>query len=198
MPPSYRPSKLRRRSHEPQAPVTGTGQTIDTTGRSRDRRKAVLDEWFASASSQGKGTSKDFAAKVNKYVAQHADHCQDRDLTFEAKDMGHYLAAKVREGNSRVSKKAADKQKKSAVSWTIGTPQDYRPNIVTIDRRTLESYKATRQQLKEALKFKPRPELPEVVDGDEFFDAAGQVGDVDGLRQRAFSSEYKLAVRNAL
>ena len=197
MPPSSSlansPSKRRRRSHE--APATRTGQTIDTTGRSKDRRKAALDEWFASASSQGKGTSKCFATKVNKYVAQHADHCQDRDLTFEAKDMGHYLAAKVREGNSRVSKKAADKNKKPAVSWTIGTPQDYRPNMTAIDRRTLEGLK---ERLKEALKLKPRPELPEVVDGDEFFDAAGQVGDVDGLRQRAFSSEYKLAVRSAL
>ena len=105
MPPSSSlansPSKRRRRSHE--APATRTGQTIDTTGRSKDRRKAALDEWFASASSQGKGTSKCFATKVNKYVAQHANHCQDRDLSFEAKDMGHYLAAKVREGNSRVS-----------------------------------------------------------------------------------------------
>ena len=61
--------------------------------------------------------------------------------------------------------------------------------------------KQCREQLKGILKFQEREELPEVVDGDEFFDAK-EVDtddmDVDGTRRRLLSPEYKLAVRSAL
>ena len=70
--------------------------------------------------------------------------------------------------------------------------------MTTIDKRTLADLKASREQLKEILKFQQRTELPEVVDGEVFFDAGEGGMDVDGLRQRSLTPEYKLAIRNAL
>ena len=109
--------------------------------------------------------------------------------------MGHFLSAKLDEGNSRVSRKAAEVKSKAPASWTIKTPVDHRPNITTIDVRTLAKLREAREQLNEILKC--QPELPERVDGEDFWDAKDDM-DIDGSRQRTLSPEYKLAVRNAL
>ena len=187
------PEKRRRRSHE--APGKSSGQIVETTGRAEDRRRAILDEWFAKAG--GRGTAQVFAVEVNAFVSQHAQH-GDRDLAFNSQSISHYLAAKVKEGNKRVSKKAVEGSSKAPASWTIRTPIDLRSNMTTIDKRTLADLKASREQLKEILKFQQRTELPEVVDGEVFFDAGEGGMDVDGLRQRSLTPEYKLAIRNAL
>ena len=188
--------KGRRRSHE--ASDTSSGQVVQTTGRAEERRRAILDEWFAKT--EGKGTAGDFAVEVNAFVSQHAKHA-DPDLSFTSQAISKYLAIKLQDGNKRVSKKAADAKAKASWTWTIRTPVDLRPNMTTVDRRTLDDLKQCREQLKGILKFQEREELPEVVDGDEFFDAK-EVDtddmDVDGTRRRLLSPEYKLAVRSAL
>jgi len=178
------PEKRRRRSHE--APGKSSGQIVETTGRAEDRRRAILDEWFAKAG--GRGTAQVFAVEVNAFVSQHAQH-GDRDLAFNSQSISHYLAAKVKEGNKRVSKKAAEGSSKAPASWTIRTPIDLRSNMTTIDKRTLADLKASREQLKEILKFQQRTKLPEVVDGEVFFDAGEGGMDVDGLRQRSLTPE---------
>ena len=171
---------------------TSSGQTYATTGRADDRRKAIFDEWFALT--EGKGTSTQFASSINDYVQQHSQHL-DPDLCFNSQSMGHFLSAKLDEGNSRVSRKAAEVKSKAPASWTIKTPVDHRPNITTIDVRTLAKLREAREQLNEILKC--QPELPERVDGEDFWDAKDDM-DIDGSRQRTLSPEYKLAVRNAL
>ena len=105
------PEKRRRRSHE--APGKSSGQIVETTGRAEDRRRAILDEWFAKAG--GRGTAQVFAVEVNAFVSQHAQH-GDRDLAFNSQSISHYLAAKVKEGNKRVSKKAAEGSSKAPAS----------------------------------------------------------------------------------
>ena len=188
--------KSRRRSHE--ASDTTSGQFVPTTGRAEDRRRAILDEWFAQA--EGRRTAPEFAVEVNAFVSQHAKHA-DRDLSFCSSSIRQYLVTKLSEGNKRVSKKAGNAKAKASWTWTIRTPVDLRPNMTTVDRRTLDNLKQCREQLKGILKFQEREELPEVVDGDEFFDAK-EVDtddmDVDGTRRRFLSPEYKLAVRSAL
>ena len=111
--------KGRRRSHE--ASDTSSGQVVQTTGRAKERRRAILDEWFAKT--EGKGTAEEFAVKINAFVSQHAKHA-DPDLSFTSQAISKYLAIKLQDGNKRVSKKAA----KAKASWTIRTPVDLRPN----------------------------------------------------------------------
>ena len=94
--------KSRRRSHE--ASDTTSGQFVPTTGRAEDRRRAILDEWFAQA--EGRGTAEGFAVEVNAFVSQHAEHA-DPDLSFSSKAISKYLEMKLDDGNKRVSKKAA-------------------------------------------------------------------------------------------
>ena len=132
--------KGRRRSHE--ASDTSSGQVVQTTGRARDRRRAILDEWFAKK--EGKGTAGDFAVEVNAFVSQHAEHA-DPDLSFSSKAISKYLEMKLDDGNKRVSKKAADAKAKASWTWTIRTPVDLRPNMTTVDRRTLNKLKQWRK-----------------------------------------------------
>ena len=185
--------KGRRRSHE--ASDTSSGQVVQTTGRAKDRRREILDEWFAKA--EGRRTAEGFAVEVNAFVSQHAEHA-DQDLSFCSTSIRQYLVTKLKEGNKRVSKKAVEAKAKAPAYWTIRTPIDLRPNMTTVDKRTLEELKECRRQLKDILKFQQRTELPEVVDGEGFFDAKGGDMDVDGVRQRSLTPEYKLAIRNAL
>ena len=115
--------KGRRRSHE--ASDTSSGQVVQTTGRAQERRKAILDEWFAKT--EGKGTAGDFAVEVNAFVSQHAEHA-DPDLSFCSSSIRQYLVTKLNEGDKRVSKKAAETQAKAKATRTIRTPVDLSPN----------------------------------------------------------------------
>ena len=185
-----RPAQTRRRGHK--AANVHSGKVYETTGRAEDRRRDMCDKWFERT--EGKGTSTHFASQLNKFVCENTADV-DPDLLFTSTAVGKYLANKVEEGNKRVSRKKADAKSKAPASWTIKTPVDLRSNMTTIDVRTLAKLKECREKMQ--AEYKPRLELPKRVDGEDFWDAQGDM-DVDRSRQPSLSPGYKLAVRNAL